>query len=131
MEDTALVCTKYLLIDLDGTLINTANIREDILEHIQLTMMKKGELETDLSQIQIFEGATNFLTNAKSLGFECIIVSDSHPKYVNPIVEKYFRQYCNVALSLADKPNTSRTLKFLEQHNIDISSSICYVIGDS
>ena len=123
MENTPVVEKKYLLIDLDGTLTNTADIA--------LKPMKDGQVQTEVSQIQVFRGATEFLAEAKTLGFECVIVSDSHPKYVNPIVREYFSEYCTAALSLADKPNTLKTLKFLQEQKIDISSSTCYVIGDS
>ena len=109
---------KYLLIDLDGTLVDTANIA--------LKPMKDGQVETDLSQIKIFDGAENFLTEAKNLGFECIVLSDSHPKYVNTIVRKLFGNIA--ALSLADKPNTLKTLGFFRDQRIDLSSSTCYLI---
>lgn len=112
---------KYLLIDLDGTLIDTADIT--------LKPMKDGEVQTDLSQIRVFEGAREFLTHVRSLGFECLILSDSHPKYVNTIVKGHFDNAA--ALPLADKPNTLRTLKFLQEKGIDISRSNCYVLGDS
>ena len=123
MTDKDLVAQnkKYLLIDLDGTLVDTANIA--------LKPMKDGQVETDLSQIKIFDGAVNFLTEAKNLGFECIVLSDSHPKYVNTIVRKLFGNIA--ALSLADKPNTLKTLGFFRDQRIDLSSSTCYLIGDS
>ena len=120
MKNTPLFEKKYLL---DGTLTDTADIA--------LKPMKDGQVQTDVSQIQVFQGATEFLAEAKTLSFECIIVSDSHPRYVHTIVKEYFSEYCNAALSLADKPNTLETLRFLEEQNIDISRSTCYVIGDS
>ncbi|MEG4962036.1 MULTISPECIES: hypothetical protein [unclassified Microcoleus] len=112
---------KILLIDLDGTLTNTADIA--------LKPMKDGQQQTDLSRIEIFEGAREFISEATGLGFQCIIVSDSHPKYVNTIVKEYFGNVS--ALSLADKPNTLKTLNFLRSQNIEISDSNCYVLGDS
>lgn len=116
-----LLMKKYLLIDLDGTLIDTADTT--------LKPMKDGQVSTDLSRIQVFEGATNFLAEAKSLGFECVILSDSHPKYVNPIVRNLFGNPS--ALSLTDKPNTLKTLNFLQELGIEHSKSMCYVLGDS
>lgn len=113
--------SKNLLIDLDGTLTNTADIA--------LKPMKDGQEQTDLSQIQIFEGAGEFILEARDMEFQCMIVSDSHPKYVNAIVKRYFGNIA--ALSLADKPNTLKTLDFLRSHNTDISDSNSYVIGDS
>lgn len=121
LEKRALVDKKYLLIDLDGTLIDTADVT--------FKPMKDGQERVNLSQIKVFEGTENFLEETNDLGFKHIIVSDSHPKYVRQIVKEFFG---NVpALSLADKPNTSKTLNFLQEQNIDISSCECYVIGDS
>jgi hypothetical protein len=91
--------------------------------------MKDGQAETDLSQIRVFEGATDFITEAINLGFKCLILSDSHPRYVNPIVKHFFGGI--PALSLADKPNTLKTLKFFQEQSINHSNSFCYVIGDS
>ncbi|MEG4500331.1 hypothetical protein [Microcoleus sp. F10-C6] len=91
--------------------------------------MKDGQKQTDLSRIEIFEGAREFISEATGLGFQCIIVSDSHPKYVNTIVKEYFGNVS--ALSLADKPNTLNTLNFLRSQNIEILDSNCYVLGDS
>ena len=116
-----LVDKKYLLIDLDGTLTDTADIA--------LKPMKDGLVETNLAQIRVFEGATSFLLEARGLGFECMVLSDSHPKYVNPIVRNFFGGIA--ALSLADKPNTIKTLNFLQELGIDHLNSVCYVLGDS
>lgn len=121
MTNKTLVDKKYLLIDLDGTLVDTADSA--------LKPMKDGQAETDLSQIRVFEGATNFIAEAINLGFECVILSDSHPRYVNPIVKQLFGNIA--ALSLADKPNTLKTLNFLREQSINHSDSVCYVIGDS
>ncbi|UBF25986.1 hypothetical protein K9N68_31365 [Kovacikia minuta CCNUW1] len=112
---------RYLLIDLDGTLTDTADIA--------LKPIKDGLVETNLAQIRVFEGATSFLSEARGLGFECIVLSDSHPRYVNPIVRNFFGGVA--ALSLADKPNTIKTLNFLQELGIDHLNSVCYVLGDS
>ncbi len=112
---------KYLLIDLDGTLVDTADVT--------LKPMKDGQVPTDISRIKSFNGATNFLKEARKIGFECIIISDSHPAYVNLIVRALFGNIS--ALSLADKPNTSKTIRFLQEQRVDLSNSICYMIGDS
>ena len=121
MINKTLIDKKYLLIDLDGTLVDTADL--------DLKSMKDGKIETDLSRIRVFEKATNFIAESRELGFECVIVSDSHWKYVNPIVKKFFGGI--VALSLADKPNTLKTLNFLREQSINHLENICYVIGDS
>jgi predicted HAD superfamily phosphohydrolase YqeG len=114
---------KYLLLDLDGTLIETADK--------SFKAMKDGQVETDLSMIRIFDQTIDFLSQAKELGFECIIISDSHPKYVKSILKVFFADYCSDALSLADKPNTLKTLTFLNNKGINISQENCYIIGDS
>ncbi len=114
---------KYLLLDLDGTLVKTADK--------SFKSMKDGQVRTDLSMIRIFDKTIYFLSQAKKLGFECIIISDSHPQYVNSILKGFFADYCSDALSLADKPNTLKTLTFLNNKGIDISQENCYIIGDS
>lgn len=123
MTSRVVVGNKFLLIDLDGTLTDTANL--------DLKPMKDGQVPTDVSQIQIFPDAVSFLAEVTQLGFNCIVVSDSHPKYVNPIVNEYFNEYCIASFSLADKPNTFKTLAFLQQQGIDITKDVCYVVGDS
>lgn len=68
-----------VFIDLDGTLIDTADIcYKDI---------KDGLKDFNLSDIPLFPKAVEFISNLKSLGHRIIILSDSHPKYVRPIVE--------------------------------------------
>lgn len=114
---------KYLLLDLDGTLVKTADE--------SFKSMKDGQIETDLSKIKIFDKTIDFLSKAKKLDFECIIISDSHPRYVNSILKGFFADYCSDALCLADKPNTLKTLTFLEKKGISISQQTCYMIGDS
>ncbi|MEA5574736.1 hypothetical protein [Calothrix sp. UHCC 0171] len=64
MTNNQLAYKKYLLIDLDGTLTDTVDVA--------LKPMKDGQIDTDLSQIRVFEGAASFLAEARSLGFECI-----------------------------------------------------------
>ena len=121
MINKTLANKKYLLIDLDGTLTDTA---ADTLKP-----MKDGKVETDLAQIRVFEGATSFLAEAKKLGFECVVLSDSHHRYVNPIVRNLLGGM--TALSLADKPNTLKALNFLREKSINHLESVCYMIGDS
>ena len=113
-----------LLIDLDGTLTNTA--------HPQFKRMKDGLDDTILNTIPVFDGAIDFINQQKSIGNRVIIVSDSHPKYVQKIAVEIF----NVEfVFLADKPNPDRTLEFiksnpeLEELYIDRDNFI--LIGDS
>ena len=114
-----------VFIDLDGTLIDTADIRyKDI---------KDGLKDFNLSDIPIFPKAIEFISCLKSLGHRIIILSDSHPKYVRPIVEAFFNvEY----VYLADKPNTAKTLSFIQSDKIlsalyQTSKEQFMIIGDS
>jgi phosphoglycolate phosphatase-like HAD superfamily hydrolase len=94
-----------LLIDLDGTLTNTA--------HPQFKKMKDGLEETIISSIPLFDGAVEFINYQKNLGNTIIIVSDSHPKYVNKISTEIFN---SDFIYLADKPNPERTLEYINSN---------------
>lgn len=91
--------------------------------------MKDGKEEVDLEKIELFNCAQDFLVQASERGFENIIISDSHPRYVAPIVDHFFGGI--PFLSLAGKPNTLNTLNFLEEIGIYPEHSSCYFIGDS
>lgn len=71
-----------VFIDLDGTLINTADI--------YYKNIKDGLIDFNLSDIPIFPKAIEFISRLKTLRHRIIILSDSHPKYVRPIVETFF-----------------------------------------
>ncbi len=94
-----------ILIDLDGTLINTV--------HPTWKPYKDGQDNYDISnylnQVPVFPGAKEFIASRKAKGDNVIVVSDSHFRYVNPI--------CNMlgveSLSLADKPNTVKLNEYL------------------
>jgi histidinol phosphatase-like enzyme len=113
-----------LLLDLDGTLTNTA--------HPQYKRMKDGIVDTDLSNIPLIDGAMDFVVSQRNKGNISIIVSDSHPKYVNKIAGELFNIEC---ISLTDKPNPQKTLSFinrsemLSQLFIDRDNFI--LVGDS
>ena len=93
-----------ILIDLDGTLTNTA--------HPQFKEMKDGLVNTVLSSIPLINGSEEFIEYQKKIGNAPIIVSDSHPNYVNKIASEVF----NIeAISLADKPNPQKTLSFINK----------------
>ena len=112
---------KLILIDLDGTLTDTA--------HEPFKAQKDGQTETIVENIPIIKGASEFLIKLKELGYIPVIISDSHPKYVNPIAEKLFK---TPALSLADKPNSSKTKNFITTtYNISNFAEECFVIGDT
>jgi phosphoglycolate phosphatase-like HAD superfamily hydrolase len=110
-----------LLIDLDGTLTNTA--------HEKFKPYKDGLEETDLSKIPLILGAKEFISNLQSNGHKPIIISDSHPKYVNKIANEIFEI---PALSLADKPNPTKTANYLHTAlNGEATKENTIVVGDT
>ena len=91
-----------VFIDLDGTLLPTADLKYKPL--------KDGLCNTIPSEIPIFLGAQELITNLKHAGHRVIILSDSHPKFVKPVVEYYFNvEY----ICLSNKPNVARTLQYI------------------
>lgn len=115
-----------ILIDLDGTLINTV--------HPGWKPYKDGKegynIESFLSQVPIFPGVEAFILSRKNKGDHIVVVSDSHFRYVNPIC-KMLDVEC---VSLADKPNTSKLEEFLSTHSDykhDVETGNCIVIGDT
>ena len=91
-----------IFVDLDGTLTHTADVKYKEL--------KDGLRDFNPSEIPLFQGAIDFISALKDAGHRVIILSDSHPKYVRPIVGYYFNiEY----IFLADKPNTAKTLSFI------------------
>ena len=113
-----------VLIDLDGTLTNTA--------HPQFKRMKDGLEDTIINSVPVFDGAIDFVNHQKSLGNKVIIVSDSHPKYVNKIASEVFK---SDFIFLADKPNPERTLEYINENsglkNAFIDKDNFILIGDS
>lgn len=110
-----------LLIDLDGTLTDTA--------HDKFKPYKDGLEETDLSKIPLIPGAKEFINKLQSDGHKPVIISDSHPKYVNKIANDIFKI---PALSLADKPNPTKTANYLQTAlNGEASKENTIVIGDT
>jgi hypothetical protein len=93
-----------LFLDLDGTLTDT--------EHPHFKEVKDGLVDADISKIPLINGAKEFIEAQKIRGNLPIIVSDSHPKYVNKIASEVFKIDCN---ALTDKPNPQRTLSFIVQ----------------
>ena len=93
-----------LLIDLDGTLTDTANP--------YFKPMKDGLIETDLSKVPIIAGAIEFINDQKSKGNIPIITSDSHPKYVKKIANEIFKIDF---IYLTDKPNIEKTVEQYKQ----------------
>jgi phosphoglycolate phosphatase-like HAD superfamily hydrolase len=110
-----------LLIDLDGTLTDTA--------HEKFKPYKDGLEVTDLSKIPLIPGAKEFINKLQSDGHKPVIISDSHPKYVNKIANEIFKI---PALSLADKPNPTKTVNYLQTAlNGEATKENTIVIGDT
>lgn len=110
-----------LLIDLDGTLTDTA--------HEKFKPFKDGLEETDLSKIPLILGAKEFISKLQSDGHKPVIISDSHPKYVNKIANDIFKI---PALSLSDKPNPTKTANYLQTAlNGEATKENTIVIGDT
>jgi phosphoglycolate phosphatase-like HAD superfamily hydrolase len=110
-----------ILIDLDGTLTDTA--------HDKFKPYKDGLQETNLTEIPLIQGAQEFIATLQANGHSPIIISDSHPRYVNKIAETVFRI---PALSLSDKPNPTKTATFLQtRFQGEATKENCIVIGDT
>jgi phosphoglycolate phosphatase-like HAD superfamily hydrolase len=113
-----------LLLDLDGTLTDTA--------HPQFKEMKDGLVDTVLSKIPLIKGAKEFIETQKIKGNIPIIVSDSHPKYVNKIASEIFNIDC---ISLTDKPNPQKTLSYIDSNTelkrLFLERDNFLMIGDS
>jgi phosphoglycolate phosphatase-like HAD superfamily hydrolase len=112
---------KLILLDLDGTLTDTA--------HANFKAQKDGQSETIVENIPIIKGALEFLIKLKELGHIPVIISDSHPKYVDPIAQQLFKI---PALSLSDKPNSQKTKEFIvSKWQITNFAEQCLVVGDT
>ncbi len=110
-----------LLIDLDGTLTDTA--------HEKYKPFKDGLEEADLSKIPLIPGAKEFISRLQSNGHKPVIISDSHPKYVNKVANEIFKI---PALSLADKPNPTKTANYLlTALNGEPNKENTFVVGDT
>lgn len=113
-----------ILIDLDGTLTDTAQEK--------FKPFKDGKQETILNDIPLIAGAKEFIENIQKEGHTPIIISDSHPNYVNKIANDIF----NIsAVSLTDKPNIEKTINYLEANevfkNLLINKDNFIMVGDS
>ena len=115
-----------ILIDLDGTILNSI--------HPTWKPYKDGQgnyrIDNNLDKLPFFPGAKEFLQKQKEIGNTVLIVSDSHPKYVEPI-SKYIECDC---VSLADKPNKVKLFSYLDMHpsyKKTVESGDCVFIGDS
>ena len=114
-----------LLLDLDGTLLDTSSPR--------YKPFKDGEKTTNPETISFSNEARDFLKKCHTAGYILYVVSDSHPKYVHALYEAYLQDYCRGVLSLADKPNPKRTIQFLEEQGIflPLDQYRTFMIGDT
>ena len=115
-----------ILLDLDGTLINTVHPTwkpyKDGLENCSI--------EPYLAQIPVFPGAREFIASRKTKGDSIIVVSDSHFRYVNPICDMLGVD----RISLADKPNIQKLKEYIDNHpnyKQEVDNGNCVVIGDT
>lgn len=115
-----------ILLDLDGTLINTV--------HPSWKPYKDGQenyqIDRILGKIPFVDGAKEFIQSRKSKGDDLVVVSDSHYKYVNPI--------CNMlgldCVALSDKPNIQKLNDYLDSHpeyKDQVVSGNVFFIGDT
>ncbi|MFV0211416.1 hypothetical protein OBK22_06350 [Empedobacter falsenii] len=107
----------YILLDLDGTLTDTA--------HPKFKNYKDGLQEFSSAEIPVINGAVNFIKTLRNLNHKLFIVSDSHPKYVKKIANEIFGfqifdnklnysfnkfDYQDNVIWLTDKPNVDKTV---------------------
>lgn len=113
-----------VLLDLDGTLTDTA--------HEKFKPFKDGKQQTVISDIPLIQGAKEFITNIQAKGHKAIIISDSHPDYVNIIAKEIFQI---PAVSLTDKPNIEKTANFIhsnqELKDLFANKDNFIMVGDS
>ncbi len=112
-----------VFIDLDGTLTNTI--------HPSWSPYRDGQAVIAPDQVPVFPGTREFISYCYQKGIHLVLVSDSHPKYVEPL-----RQYLGLqGIYLADKPNTARLNDYIaispilqqELRNPDG----CFFVGDT
>jgi len=113
--------SKTILLDLDGTLVNTMSE--------EYTKFRDGKADIALSNVPLFDGAVDFVKRIANNGNEVFIVSDSHPRYVQPIANNIFKLK---SLSLAYKPNLEKITDFIKQNStIQLPSNRIFMVGDS
>lgn len=112
---------QFLLIDLDGTLLDTADRKFETY--------KKGITKPNYSIIKPFPDAQTFINLCRNKGYEVVIVSDSHPSYVKQVIQKFFGSL--PFIFLADKPNPDKTLAFFQAESRQLTPQNAILIGDS
>lgn len=113
--------SSLVLLDLDGTLTDTVGGA--------YKTMRDGQSAPDFERIRALPGAVQLVADLQSRGHVPVVVSDSHPRYVGPVVDALFEV---PSLCLADKPNAVRTRQFLAEMGLDtFSSADTVVVGDT
>lgn len=111
----------YVLIDLDGTLIDTV--------YHSFKPFRDGDRDVSDISIPLFDGGQAFVELLKSYGHLPIIISESHPKYVEYVVSLYF----NVPyIILQDKNNSDELKNILNiKYKVLINPQNSILIGDT
>ena len=112
-----------IFVDLDGTLIDTT--------HPSWAPFRDGQVDVDVNLVHVFNGAIEFIRDFKNAGHRIVLVSDSHPRYVNRFKSSFGLE----GIDLADKPNTVKLNSFISS-DPDVKSllqdkSQCFFIGDT
>ncbi|HLO55540.1 MAG TPA: HAD family hydrolase [Saprospiraceae bacterium] len=111
-----------LLFDLDGTLIDSL--------HDKFAKYRDGLSDFHISELPVYNGAKELIQKLKDDGHQVLIVSDSHPKYVNKIANEIFKVEC---LSLAYKPAIDKIENFIKEkslNKLETSRNRIFMIGD-
>jgi len=95
-----------ILLDLDGTLVDTNASRYDGIKYGR-------DRSFSLNDIPVIAGAREFIEAVKSRGHSVTILSDSHGAYVGAVSENIFGAPW---LALTDKPNTAKLRVYLESN---------------
>jgi len=110
-----------ILVDLDGTLTAT--------EDPSYKLMKDGQAPVVLSEVHPKQGAQEFVQSMKDAGHTIVVVSDSHHRWVEPVVRHHFNELPSI--SLCDKPNIDKVKFGLERLGIAVNRDESFVLGDT
>jgi len=112
-----------LFLDLDGTLTDTIDP--------SWASTRDGQSDFDMKNVFFFQGAIAFIRDYLSAGHTIVLVSDSHPLYVNK-----FKAFLGIdGIGLADKPNSVKLNSFIatrpDIQGLLQDKSQCFFIGDT
>ena len=102
-----------VFIDLDGTLtaITPPGWRP----------YRDGQYPVDVNSVPVLLGAKEFIQECFQRGIHLVLVSDSHPRYVEPIRSMFGLE----GISLADKPNTQKLDDYIAISHI-LQQELCH-----